>query len=469
MVNSLSYVCMRLFRSDSLTRSLVIQYRGYEWEKYGTFCERMLSKHPGSQLLKTPGDPPVDIRFGTDQHIQVTAVTPEPNRTLPIFTCPDVPPAVRSYYEHRQVVYARMGILVLSVGDSSVNAFSSTRPITKPDREGNEEVWLEKTCYTTEQAFPTVLRRSDITEWEVVEISPVDHAYNEVEQKTRELDSLHLRYSALAKTTQVFSTNALSMTLNSVVDPPAESIPGYREAFFNLAYVTRHSDREEQVERLRTAIDDHVSCVPFFFPDATRADQPLQVRVIDSCLKLHGHICPPEMLRFHQTMEELFRKHFAEEIGRIAAQGGFEDVSAHVYARVTDPSSQHEDASLQRSVSSSGQSSVPGLSLSVTVPSQPASPLAREQAEMVSPVKRTPLQLHAAHVARHGINAVSSGWRQDTMSSEGGTASPRNSLITVGNGPSMIGPSGASIVMSTVGSIKGRFSRFGSLRSGRRG
>ena len=224
----------------------------------------MLSKHPGSQLLKTPGDPPVDIRFGTDQHIQVTAVTPEPNRTLPIFTCPDVPPAVRSYYEHRQVVYARMGILVLSVGDSSVNAFSSTRPITKPDREGNEEVWLEKTCYTTEQAFPTVLRRSDITEWEVVEISPVDHAYNEVEQKTRELDSLHLRYSALAKTTQVFSTNALSMTLNSVVDPPAESIPGYREAFFNLAYVTRHSDREEQVERLRTAIDDHVSCVPFF-------------------------------------------------------------------------------------------------------------------------------------------------------------------------------------------------------------
>lgn len=219
----------------------------------------MLSKHPGSQLLKTLGDPPVDIRFGTDHYIQVTAVSPEPNRTLPIFTCPDVPPAVRSYYEHRQVAYTPIGDPVLSSPDSSVIVFSSTRPITKTDRDGHEEVWLEKTCYTTEQAFPTVLRRSDITEWEVVEISPVDHAYNEVEQKTRELDSLYLRYSALAKTAQLFSTNALSMTLNSAVDPPAESIPVYRDAFFNLSYVTRHSDREEQVERLRTAIDDHVS------------------------------------------------------------------------------------------------------------------------------------------------------------------------------------------------------------------
>lgn len=219
----------------------------------------MLNKHPGSQLLKTPGDPPVDIRFGTDQYIQITAASPEPNRTLPIFTCPDVPPAIRSYYEHRQVVCRSIGALFLNSPYSSINIFSSTRPITKTDREGNEEVWLEKTCYTTEQAFPTVLRRSDITEWEVVEISPVDHAYNEVEQKTRELDFLHLRYSALAKTTQVFSTNALSMTLNGAADPAADSIPGYREAFFNPAYVARHTDREEQVDRLRTAIDDHVS------------------------------------------------------------------------------------------------------------------------------------------------------------------------------------------------------------------
>ena len=63
----------------------------------------MLNKHPGAQLLRTAGDPPVDIRFGTDQYIQCTSVVPEPDRTLPIFSNLDAPLAVRSYYEHRSV------------------------------------------------------------------------------------------------------------------------------------------------------------------------------------------------------------------------------------------------------------------------------------------------------------------------------------------------------------------------------
>lgn len=63
----------------------------------------MLNKHPGAQLLRTPGDPPIDIKYGNDKYIQCTAVTPEPDRTLPVFTNPDVPLAVRTYYEHRYV------------------------------------------------------------------------------------------------------------------------------------------------------------------------------------------------------------------------------------------------------------------------------------------------------------------------------------------------------------------------------
>ncbi|KAG6378093.1 putative cytoplasmic protein [Boletus reticuloceps] len=416
-------------------RSKQFIYRGYEWEKI--------------PVAEDTWRPACGYSVRQRSTHQITAVSPEPNRTLPIFTCPDVPPTIRNYYEHRQVISRSIGVLFLRYRHSSVNVFSNTRPITKTDRDGNEEMWLEKTSYTTEQAFPTVLGRSDITEWEVVEISPVDHAYNEVEQKTRELDFLHLRYSALAKTAQIFSTNALSMTLNAAVDPPMDGIPGYREAYFNSTYITQHADREEQVDRLRTAIDDHV-------------------RVIDSCLKLHVQICPPEMLRFHQTLEDLFRKNFPEEIGRISAQGGFDDASSHAYARVNDQSSLQENASLQRSLSTNGQTNPLAFALSTAVPPQPMSPLVSSHgngADVLLPPKRTPLQLHAAHVARHGINGVSSGWRQDTMSNSETGGSPRNSMITVGNSPSVIGPSGASIV----GSLKGRFSRLGSLRSGRRG
>jgi len=63
----------------------------------------MLGKHAGARLLKILGDPPVDIRFGSDQYIQCSMVTPEPNRELPVFTNPDVPDAVRTYYEHWSV------------------------------------------------------------------------------------------------------------------------------------------------------------------------------------------------------------------------------------------------------------------------------------------------------------------------------------------------------------------------------
>lgn len=151
-----------------------------------------------------------------------------------------------------------MSYFVTNDSDSAVNVFSSTRQITKLDRDGNEEIWLEKASFTTEQAFPTVLRRSDITEWDVIEISPVGEALHEVEQKTRELASFHLRYAALAKTAQVFSTNALSMSLNGAVDPPADGLLAYREIFFDPAYTAKHPDRVEMIERLKAAIDDQV-------------------------------------------------------------------------------------------------------------------------------------------------------------------------------------------------------------------
>jgi hypothetical protein len=61
----------------------------------------MLNKHPGAQLLKFSGDPPPEIRFGTDQYIQCASVTPEPDRSHTVFTNPDVPPQIKSYYEHK--------------------------------------------------------------------------------------------------------------------------------------------------------------------------------------------------------------------------------------------------------------------------------------------------------------------------------------------------------------------------------
>ncbi|KAF8070275.1 C2 domain in Dock180 and Zizimin proteins-domain-containing protein [Lyophyllum atratum] len=407
-------------------------YRGYEWEKFGAFCERMLNKHTGAQLLRTLGDPPVDIRYGNEQYIQCTAVTPEPDRTRPIFTNPDVPLSVRTYYEH-----------------SAINLFSSSRQIKKTTRDGTEEIWLEKTYFTTEEAFPTVLRRSEVVALEVAEISPLENALSEVELKTKELAALNMKYQALAKTSQLVSTNALAMSLNSAVDAPMNTgIASYRQLFFSPDYVARNPERAELVDKLRAAIDD-------------------QVRVIDSCLKLHGHLCPPEFIPFHETLEKFFKKNFREEIRRLAVDGLSESISpVQSQNNASSSSYQHSlyEQSLQRTMSTSsttrGNFVLPPLQLgqsSMTPPSSssytPQSPTSTKN--LPPHLKQTPLQRHLAHLARHGINGVSSAPGEN-----GGSDSLMSGTSVA---PSHVGSLGS------FGSLKGRFSRFGSLSFRRRG
>ncbi|EIW63135.1 cytoplasmic protein [Trametes versicolor FP-101664 SS1] len=416
-------------------------YRGYEWEKFGAFCERMLNKHPGAQLLKTMGDPPVDIRFGNDQYIQCTAVTPEPRRDIPIFTNPDVPPQVRAYYEH-----------------SDINLFSYSRPISKMAPDGTEEVWVEKTYLTTEQYFPTVLRRSEVVHVQVHSISPVETALLEVEQRTRELAGLNQKYSSLAKTAQHVSTNVLAMSLNAAVDAPLNSgVGAFRQVFLSPDYADRFQDRAEQVEKLRVAIDE-------------------QVRMIDSCLKLHGQLCPPEMLAFHATLEKFFRKNFAEEIQRLSVDYSPEPraldaipTSARLPPTAAMPSPNYANLRQPLAV---GPIHVGGVTPSTST--SPLSPRSQENgAYSDAPwMKQTPLQRHLAHLARHGFNGVSSGPGDNGASDSFSEESPRNSVVTVSNGaPAPVLSGAASMTASTLGSmgsIKGRFSKFGSLSFGRR-
>lgn len=148
-------------------------------------------------------------------------------------------------------------MLTRCTSNSAINLFSSLRPIAK-GREGSEESWVEKTYFTTEEAFPTVLRRSEIIAVEVVEISPIERVLNDIEQRTKELMGLHTRYSAAAKTGQLVSTNPLTMALNTAVDAPQENgVPSFRH-FLTSEYNTRNPDKAQIIERLRVAIDDHV-------------------------------------------------------------------------------------------------------------------------------------------------------------------------------------------------------------------
>ncbi|PWN49826.1 hypothetical protein IE53DRAFT_316947 [Violaceomyces palustris] len=272
-------------------------YRGLDWEKLAAFCDRMQSKHPKSILIKSNSDPGDEIRYADSQFLQITALQPEPDRTKDVFTNPEVPPIIRAYYEH-----------------STTDLFSFTRPLQKSGEEESKgiglngdatapdftELWTEKTYLRCEDAFPTVLRRSEVAEIQVVEISPLENALNDVQAKQEELSTLEKKYSALGRVGGAkINTNRLSMALNGAVDAPVNGgIPLYKRAFFSPKYVSSNPDKEPLIHRLRDAIDE-------------------QALVVYRCIRLHAHLCPPEMRPFHETLERFFCQNFSEEIARL--------------------------------------------------------------------------------------------------------------------------------------------------------
>jgi dedicator of cytokinesis protein 3 len=110
-----------------------------------------------------------------------------------------------------------------------------------------------------------VLRRSEVVAVQVLEISPLENALHDVEQKTKELGQLNLKFTKLARTSQEISPNALELALSTVVDPPSTSgIIAYRQVYINPDYIDRYPERADMVEKLREAIDDHVSLIAIY-------------------------------------------------------------------------------------------------------------------------------------------------------------------------------------------------------------
>ncbi|EJU03981.1 hypothetical protein DACRYDRAFT_105054 [Dacryopinax primogenitus] len=432
-------------------------YRGYEWEKFGAFCERMLNKHPVAQLLKPNVTPNEEIMYGSEQFIQCAVVVPEPDRSHVVFLNPDVPAAVRNYYEH-----------------SEINLFSSSRPFSKEGASSvssefrDRDIWVEKTYFRTEAAFPTVLRRSEIVDSNVEEISPIEVALNDVLQKTKELTNLEVRYNNMSRTEQPISTNALSMSLNSAVDSPVNGGVGlYRQAFLGADYLPLHPENAALVQRLRDAIDE-------------------QVRVIARCLQLHGRLCPYEMQPFHQTLEKFFRKNFYEEIQRLPAvttaelngvgthAGELFSPATEVFDGMSDITSLGPDTR-KRSMSSSQAISLPPIQPVSHIPLN-ASMYSRSSASMdahrpedlsVVTMTLTPLQRQIAHLSRNGIQGLSAG-PNDRQSEE--PSSPNASTVNVVE-PSLPVPATRTSSVPSLNSLKkstSRLSRLGPLSWGRK-
>ncbi|SCZ89055.1 BZ3500_MvSof-1268-A1-R1_Chr1-1g00923 [Microbotryum saponariae] len=271
-------------------------YRAPPNERLEMFTERMLNKHPNATLLKSSMIPPDDVQYSDGQLLQITAATPEPDATTPMLTNPDVPPSIKAYYQQNET-----------------HMFSFSRPFVreggdKPSAESefmNE--WVEKTVLICEDSFPTVLRRSEVVEIRIIEISPIEMAIADVESQRQGLNELQQQYTTLglqdasyeSVSLERINTQALSLALNAAVDPPPQQgVPMYRRAFFGVEYAVMNPGKTSLIQKLQEEIDQ-------------------LVLVIGRCLKLHAVLCFPDMGPFHATLENLYAKTFANELSRL--------------------------------------------------------------------------------------------------------------------------------------------------------
>jgi hypothetical protein len=202
-------VCFKGLGFSTALRDKQFIYDASPAEKLSAFTDRLQQTFPAAQLISGPGEPQ-DVE---GQFLQVFPVSLYRDLSHAVFQQVEVPQAIR---EH-----------VLSAAPRKFVSMSrklSALPNSKQQQQQQQPV-VERTIYTTAEAFPTILKRSQIEAAEDVTLSPLQIAVERTVRKTQELAALEQR----AKGGSGLSPNALLEALAPSVDVWSETgIAQYR-------------------------------------------------------------------------------------------------------------------------------------------------------------------------------------------------------------------------------------------------
>lgn len=249
-------------------RNKVFVYRGDEYEKLGSFQQRLQSEFPGA-TMHSSNPVSANIKQGETQCIQICSVKPIP-KAREDFLGQAVPEQVLSFYKVNDVC-----------------EFQFDRPFHRPQKDDSNEfktLHLERTILQTTSPLPGILRWFEVIHSEVQQLTPIETAIDQMDQMNRMLRTLVATYS----TNNYNTLNPLTMRLNGVIDPAVNGgLTKYQEAFFSSDYARKYPENMHAVNRLRTLFLE-------------------QVQILEGALSLHGRLAPPDVQPLHKRLVELF-------------------------------------------------------------------------------------------------------------------------------------------------------------------
>lgn len=263
-------------------------YRGLEYERIGTFTQRLQTEFPQAQILTKNSPPDQAILGSSDQYIQISNVRPIADLSSLRSACVPVPDRISRFY------------LV-----NDVMRFQYDRPIHKgPIDKDNEfkSLWIERTILDISSPLPGILRWFEVTARSVQEITPVDFACETMVNVNKELTELISIYKTEPKRT----INPFSMRLQGVIDANVMGgISKYQEAFFSETFLKSAQGQAQTpiVQKLKTLILE-------------------QLQILEMALDLHGQLVPVGVQPLHKRLVERFAqlRHNLSGLGKLKRQ-----------------------------------------------------------------------------------------------------------------------------------------------------
>jgi dedicator of cytokinesis protein 3 len=180
-------------------------YQGLSTDRVASFIDRLQQQHPSARIYSGGSGVDQDLE---GQYIHVYHVSPQKDIQHPIYRRAKVAQAVRDYY-----LLSRPG------------TFTSSK--RKGSGGDPREVAVEKTVYTTAEAFPTILKKSEIVDIGSVTLTPLQGAIERTTRKTAELLALDRK---LTMGDDAANITALTDAIMLSVDANSEaSVSHYRD------------------------------------------------------------------------------------------------------------------------------------------------------------------------------------------------------------------------------------------------
>lgn len=253
-------------------RNRLFIFEGDAWEKLESIHERLHKTYPGATIVSTESAAKQD-----GQYLFVSTVEPDASSKLHFFSNIQPTPGAKEYQSRLDL-----------------RRFSFSRPLSGDTSP--LDLWVEKTTYETYQAFPTIVKRSEVKSVTVVKLSPLQNAMEILQAKTNDLIELESTFTS----GNFDQTNAsrLDLVLSGAVDSPVNGgIQVYR------AFLENESLRNDANTSML------VACLDNAFLDYAGA--------IQRCLAIHSRVVPTTLRPLHQSLVELFHRNFAPELATL--------------------------------------------------------------------------------------------------------------------------------------------------------